>query len=211
MIGAPYASRPDRQQRQLRAPILLAVSGKTVIGSGANRLELYPLRGETSERQMMVWVPGQGLLYGSDPFQRLPDGSFTYPQTVSELVDATRREGLRPQTFFMMHIPPTPWSDLQLVVSAASQKNTPDGARNGLPALLPTWTHHTAKQSENLYVAFVALVRSGGMSSCRSDGHCTPQRRLQRRARALIRGATRTMPSRLGAPSRRARRSRNSK
>jgi hypothetical protein len=41
---------------------LRAVSAKTTIGSGANRLELYPIHGETSERQMMVYFPEHKLL-----------------------------------------------------------------------------------------------------------------------------------------------------
>ncbi|MDQ2878183.1 MAG: hypothetical protein M3R41_03805 [Pseudomonadota bacterium] len=127
VIAAPYTSRPDRQQREPRAPILRPVSARTVIGTGANRLELYPLRGETSERQMMVWFPQHRLLYGSDLFQRTPDGAYAYPQTVSELTDAVQREGLHPETFFMMHIPPTPWHDLASVAARAAEANTPDG------------------------------------------------------------------------------------
>jgi hypothetical protein len=39
-------------------------------------------------------------------------GEFVYPQTVSELRDAVRRENLDVETFFMMHIPSTPWSQV---------------------------------------------------------------------------------------------------
>ncbi|MEO5866914.1 MAG: MBL fold metallo-hydrolase [Sphingomonas sp.] len=127
VIAAPYASRPDRQQRAPRPPILRPVSAKTVIGTGANRIELYPLRGETSERQMMAWLPAHRLLYGSDPFQRTQTGDYAYPQTVSELTDAARREGLRPDRFFMMHIGPTPWRELQDVATRAAAKDSPGG------------------------------------------------------------------------------------
>ena len=126
-ISAPYTSRPDTQERRPRAPILRPVSERTVLGEGPNRIELYPIRGETSERQMMAYLPGQRLLYGSDPFQQLPDGSLFYPQTVSELRDAAAREHLAPQHFWMMHMGLTPWSLLDKAISAAAARDTPDG------------------------------------------------------------------------------------
>ena len=98
-----------------------------MLGIGANRLQIIPIRGETSERQLMVYFPEHHLLYGSDPFQKLPDGSYFYPQTVSELTDAVAREKLTPETFFMMHVVPTSWADLAKVLETAKSKNTPDG------------------------------------------------------------------------------------
>jgi hypothetical protein len=58
-----------------RAANLHPVSGKTVVGTGSNRMELYPIHGETSERQMMVYFPQHKLLYGSDPFQQCSNKS----------------------------------------------------------------------------------------------------------------------------------------
>jgi hypothetical protein len=82
-LRAPHTSYPDSLAKSPRKADLRAVSKKMVIGSGANRMELYPIRGETSERQMMVYFPEHKLLYGSDPFQQMEDGSYFYPQTVS--------------------------------------------------------------------------------------------------------------------------------
>jgi hypothetical protein len=90
-------------------------------------MEIIPIRGETSERQMMVYFPEHHLLYGSDPFQQMPDGSFFYPQTVTELIDAVKREHLEPEQFFMMHIGPTPWAALAKAIAAAETQNTPNG------------------------------------------------------------------------------------
>ena len=84
-------------------------------------MELYPIRGETSERQMMVYFPEHKLLYGSDPFQQMEDGSYFYPQTVSELAAAVEREHLAVERFFMMHMGPTPWSAVSKVLQDASQ------------------------------------------------------------------------------------------
>lgn len=125
VIAAPYSSRPDRQERSPRSPVFRPVSTRTVLGDGDNRLELYPLRGATSERQMMVWFPGRRLLYGSDPFQRLSDGRFVYAQTVGELTAAVDRERLKPETFFMMHVSPAPWHDLDGVAARAALSNSP--------------------------------------------------------------------------------------
>jgi hypothetical protein len=127
LIAAPRTSKPDFLARSPRKPIYHLVSEKVALGDGSNRIEIIPIRGETSERQMMVWFPEQRLLYGSDPFQRRGDGSYFYPQTVSELIDAVRRDSLDPVQFFMMHIGPTAWQDLQKAVSAAESVNSPNG------------------------------------------------------------------------------------
>jgi hypothetical protein len=127
VISGARKSKPDLLERAPRKPDFHLVSGKTVLGVGPNRLELYPIHGATSERQMMVYFPEYHLLYGSDPFQQNNDGSYFYPQTVSELTAAVGREHLVVDRFFMMHIGPTPWSDLPKVVEDAAAKDTPDG------------------------------------------------------------------------------------
>jgi hypothetical protein len=110
-LNAPRTIFPDALAKSPRKPALHPVSGKLVIGSGPNRMEIYPLRGETSERQMMVYFPEHKLLYGSDAFQKTPDGKYFYPQTVSEVVAAVESEHLNVERFFMMHMGVTPWQD----------------------------------------------------------------------------------------------------
>jgi hypothetical protein len=113
-LGTSYSQRPDRlQQTPLKADLRL-VAGRTVLGSGPNRIELYPIRGAAAERQMMAWLPGHRLLYGSDPFQKDADG-YNNPQAVSELLQAAERERLDVDRFFMMHMPAAPFSDLRKV------------------------------------------------------------------------------------------------
>lgn len=111
-LDASYARHPDLLQKTPRQAELHMVSGKTVIGSGPNRIELYPIRGAAAERQMMAWLPGHRLLYGSDPFQKDADGSYNNPQAVAELVQAARRERLDVDRFFMMHLPAAPFREL---------------------------------------------------------------------------------------------------
>lgn len=118
-VGAPRSTYPDKLAKAARRADLRAVSSKTTIGAGANRIELYPIHGETSERQMMVYFPEHKLLYGSDPFQQM-DGKFFYPQTVYELQAAVEREHLAVDRFFMMHIGPNPWSAAVKAVQEAN-------------------------------------------------------------------------------------------
>lgn len=118
-LAAPYTGQPDSLQRAPRKPELHWVRGKTVIGSGPNRVELYPIMGATTERQMMAYFPQHRLLYGSDPFQKRQDGSYTAAQPVSELVQAVAREQLAVDRFFMMHLPPAPYSELLAVEGEA--------------------------------------------------------------------------------------------
>ena len=110
---------PDTLAKSPHPANLRAVSAKTVIGTGLNRVEIYPIHGETTERQMMVYFPEHKLLYGSDPFQEL-DGKLFYPQTVSELQNAVEREHLAVDRFFMMHIGVNLWSKALEVVKQAT-------------------------------------------------------------------------------------------
>jgi hypothetical protein len=110
---APYTSRPDAQQRAPKPLDLHLVSGKVELGTGPNRLELYPIRGETSERQMMVYLPARRLLYGSDAFQDDDKRAYLFTQNVTELMDAAARWGLAVDEFYMMHIQERPWRDLE--------------------------------------------------------------------------------------------------
>ncbi len=111
-LNAAYTWRPDRQALHPKRPHLIPVASRITLGSGPNRLELIPIRGETTERQMMVWFPAHRLLYGSDGFQKGPDGRYGPSQTVDELMDAVTREGIVPSRFYMMHTEPDPWAGL---------------------------------------------------------------------------------------------------
>lgn len=128
VIAAHHSNNPDALERVPRQPSFRLVHRKTELGSGVNRIEIYPIRGETSERQMMVYFPEHRLLYGSDPFQKLEDGSYSFPQTVSELVDAASREDLNVTTLFMMHIGPTPWAELPKIIAGAAEHDSPSGS-----------------------------------------------------------------------------------
>lgn len=126
-IADPRTQRPDTLASHPRRAQFRWVSGRTEIGSGLNRIVLYPIAGETSERQMMAYFPQHHILYGSDPFQKQSDGSYFLPQTVSELTDAATREHLPVDSFFMMHMGLTPWTELPAVLARAAAAQSPDG------------------------------------------------------------------------------------
>ena len=111
LVAAPRTRLPDALARAPRTPRFVPVNAKAVIGSGPNRIELYPINGQTTERQMMAYFPGHKLLYGSDAFQKF-NNQYFYPQTIGEVRDAVAREHLNVVTFFMMHMGPTPWREL---------------------------------------------------------------------------------------------------
>jgi hypothetical protein len=111
LLTAPRTDHPDALAKAARKPVLREVSGRTTIGTGANRFEVVPMRGETTERQMLVYFPEQKLLYGSDAFSKFPNGEYFYRQTIFEVADTVEREHLVVERFFMMHMPLTPWQD----------------------------------------------------------------------------------------------------
>jgi hypothetical protein len=120
LVKSSHRSSPDALERLPRKePRFQIVSSKTIIGSGPNRMELYPIRSETGERMIMVYFPEHKLLYGSDLVQQQPDGSFFMPQYLSELIDATRREGIPVSGVFAMHMGVKPWADIEAAVAKA--------------------------------------------------------------------------------------------
>jgi hypothetical protein len=127
MITAPHTANPDELQRKPQHPRYRLIHAKTILGTGANRLEIYPIRGETSERQMMVYFPEHHLLYGSDAFQT-QGNSYFFPQEITELLSSVEREHLQVDRFFMMHIGLRPWSELGAAVAAAQLVDSPDGS-----------------------------------------------------------------------------------
>ncbi len=122
LLGAPHKMLADALARAPKPARITWVSKRITIGSGSNRFELIPLRTVIGERQMAVWFPEHKLLYASDLFQRDRQGNFFVPQTVSEIVDVARREGLDVKSVFAMHLPPTAWEE---VLAALAQHTTP--------------------------------------------------------------------------------------
>ena len=121
MVAAPHTINPDALTQSPHRPDWRVVSGKTVVGSGANRMELYPLRGASTERQVMVYFPEHRLLYASDTLVINDDHSLYDPELMREVVTAVEREHLTVDTVFAMHQAPIAWAQaLELVRKATT-------------------------------------------------------------------------------------------
>lgn len=121
MVAAAHTIDPDALQSTKKSPDWRIVSGKVEIGSGANRMQLFPLRGAATERQYMVYFPAHRLLYASDTLVIDPEKHSLYgPELLHEVQQAVEREHLRVDTVFAMHQAPTPWKDALALLQKAS-------------------------------------------------------------------------------------------
>ena len=115
-VASKHEIHPDLLAKTVQKPLWRIVSGKTIVGTGPNRLELYPLRGASTERQYMVYFPEHRLLYASDTLAINDDGSLYDPELMREVMEAVQREGLQVNTVFAMHQAPMPWNDVMKLV-----------------------------------------------------------------------------------------------
>lgn len=100
-----------------RAPKFIPVTGKTVIGTGTNRIELYPVGGPYAERMLMAYLPDTKLLYGADLvfYNRGADGKPTGGFLLTPAEDlraAVARERLDvDRVFCVQNYGPIAWAD----------------------------------------------------------------------------------------------------
>lgn len=117
-VAAPFKLSPDTLEKHRRPPIWKIVAGKAEVGNGDTRVELYPLRGTTTERQYMVYFPEKRLLYASDTIGLQGDTLFD-PENFYEVMQAVEREHLDVETVFAMHQGPMPWKQAVELVGKA--------------------------------------------------------------------------------------------
>jgi hypothetical protein len=120
LLAAPHTLNPDPLQSTPRKPRWNIVAGKQVVGSGPNRMELYPLRGAATERQYLVYFPEHRLLYASDTLVLNADHTLYDPQLMHEVRQAVEREHLAVDTVYAMHESPTPWKDVVALLDASA-------------------------------------------------------------------------------------------
>jgi hypothetical protein len=118
MMNAPHTLEPDALQNSTRAEALpwRIVAKKQELGSGPNRMELYPLRGASTERQYMVYFPEHRLLYASDTLALNDDGTLYDPELMFEVEQAVKRDNLNVDTVFAMHQGPLPWARVTALI-----------------------------------------------------------------------------------------------
>lgn len=124
LLTAPRERDPDALARagaSAATPAVRAVAGPTTIGTGPNRLEIYPVRGEGGERMMVAYLPERRILFASDLLQVQPDGTAFWPEYLTEIRDVIERNHLRPDTVFAMHTPPMKWSDAMALLAATER------------------------------------------------------------------------------------------
>jgi hypothetical protein len=126
-INAPFSQSPDTLAQSPKPARFHWVSEKTVIGTGPNQLELYPMRNASGERMMMVYFPGHKLLYTSDLVQPGRNATFFMMEYVLEAFDAAKRENLSINRFFGMHMPLTPWAEVQKALVAVQSGQSKEG------------------------------------------------------------------------------------
>jgi hypothetical protein len=119
LVASPRHLHPDLLAQAARQPKWRIVSQKVQVGTGPNRMELYPLRGAATERQYMVYFPEHHLLYASDTLALNADGSLYAPELMREVMDAVKRENLAVTTVFAMHQEPVPWAQVAPLVERA--------------------------------------------------------------------------------------------
>ena len=120
LLKSPRKLHPDLLEQSPKTPRWQIVSGKVAVGTGKSRVELYPLRGASTERQYMVYFPEAKLLYASDTLPLNDDGSLYDPELMREAAEAVKRENLAVTTVFAMHQGPTPWADVVALIQKAS-------------------------------------------------------------------------------------------
>ncbi|HET9743538.1 MAG TPA: hypothetical protein VFQ00_12370 [Terriglobales bacterium] len=119
MVAAPHTLTPDTLEltRHAHRPDWKIVAGKVTLGSGPNRMELYPLRGASTERQYMVYFPEHHLLYASDTLVLNDDNTLYDPELAYEVSQAVKREHLDVDTVFAMHQAPVAWKKVMDLLS----------------------------------------------------------------------------------------------
>jgi len=119
MVAAPHSIHPDLLAHSPKQPQWRIAASKVAVGSGPNRVELYPIRGASTERQYMVHFPEHHLLYASDTLALNQDGSLYDPELMREVAAAVKRAGLEVKTVFAMHEGPTPWEKVVALLRSA--------------------------------------------------------------------------------------------
>src|SRR6185312_1323906 len=119
LLKADYRAKPDALARAPKPARFTWVSGKTVVGAGDTRIELYPVRGENGERMLAAYFPALKLLYSSDEIQRQRGGGFFMPELLLEVRDLIKREKLDVERVFGMHHGSIPWAEIEAAIAKA--------------------------------------------------------------------------------------------
>jgi hypothetical protein len=107
------ADSDSRDSGKRQPPLNLRVVRKaTEIGSGQNRLIIYPFKGRASARMLAVYLPERKMLYASDMYLPQAFGGDYWLAYLAEVRDLIGREHLDVDRVMGIHMPPASWKDL---------------------------------------------------------------------------------------------------
>ena len=110
LLRAPHTLAPDALARSGRQSTVDPVATRTVLGSGATRVELIPMRGAMNPHTLLVWLPGPRLLWTADALGSDPGAD---PSRLDEMSKAIAREHLDVERIVGAQLGPTRWADLR--------------------------------------------------------------------------------------------------
>jgi hypothetical protein len=111
LLAAPYTLAPDALARTPRRPKLTPISARTVLGDGATRVELIPMRTSLGERVMLAWLPVPRILWVASALALDRDGKAT-PSRRAELDAVIARDHLDVDRVVGPRLAPTSWASL---------------------------------------------------------------------------------------------------
>ena len=111
LFRAPHTLAPDALARSGRRATIEPVATRTVLGDGATRVELIPMRGTLNERVLLVWLPGPRLLWVAGALGSNPNAN---PSRLAELSHVIARERLDVDRVAGWQLAPTRWADVRL-------------------------------------------------------------------------------------------------
>ncbi|MEO7729526.1 MAG: hypothetical protein ABIY55_01030, partial [Kofleriaceae bacterium] len=115
LLRAPHTLAPDALARSGRRAVVAPVATRTVLGDGATRVELIPMRSTRNEHALLVWLPAPRLLWVADALGADPKAD---PSRVAELASVIAREHLDVDLIVGGQLAPTRWADVRLPSAA---------------------------------------------------------------------------------------------
>lgn len=119
MIAAPHTQQPDALARNPRPLEFRAVTGPTPLGTGANRLVLYPAQGALSERGLLAHFPERQGLYAGSMLTPQRFAATHWLERAAEVRTVVMRHGLPVETLFTLYAPPQPWTRFEAAWKSA--------------------------------------------------------------------------------------------
>ncbi len=112
---ADFSVNPDELQKNPKKIKSVTVSEKISIGSGKNRMEIYPMNSEGSEGMLMVYFPEYKLLYTSDLVQGITNSEppVYFREYWKEALELIEKNKLEAEKIYGMHLAPVNLSDLK--------------------------------------------------------------------------------------------------